>query len=58
MHPAEKTELLLQITLFQRHDESHEADGVEREADDPVVCSERKEIRIRKHNMLEVVQTG
>lgn len=52
MHPAEKTELLLQIALLQRHDESHEPDSVEREADDPVVCSERKEIRIRKHNML------
>ena len=52
MHPAEQAELLFQVTLLQRHDESYKANYVERKADNPMVRGEREEICIRKDDML------
>ena len=52
MHPAEKTELLLEVALLEGHDEAHEADRVEREADDAVICRERQQVCVCKHDML------
>jgi hypothetical protein len=53
VNPAEQTELLLKIPLFQRHNEAHEANGVQSETDHAVIGNKRKEIRVGKNNMLD-----
>lgn len=50
--PAEETELLLEVALFQGHDEAHEADGVEGEADDAVVGGEEMELGVSEDDVL------
>lgn len=52
MYPAEQTELLLEVALFQRHNEAHETDSVQREADNSVIGSEWKEVRICEDDVL------
>ena len=50
--PAEEPELLLEVSAFERHDETDEADSVERETDHPVVRCEDGELCICEDNML------
>ena len=52
MHPSEESKLPPKVTLFQRHDESDESDNVQGEADDPVVCCERHELRVGEDDVL------
>jgi hypothetical protein len=52
VHPAEQTKLLLQVTLLEGHDETHETYSVQRKADDPMICRKRKEASFCEHNML------
>ena len=52
MYPAEQTELLLQVPALQRHDETHEAKRIEREADKAVAHGEPRQLSVRKHDML------
>lgn len=40
--PAEEAELLFEESFFEGHDEAHEADGVQHEADNSVVRCERE----------------
>ena len=40
MHPAEETELLLELTFLQRHDETDEAKRVKHEAEHAMVGGE------------------
>ena len=54
MNPAEKTKLLLEIALLQRHNEAHESDDVKGEADHTVVGCERSELSICKDYMLRL----
>ena len=58
MHPAEEAELLLVVAFLEGHDEAHEADCVQREADDTVICRKRQEVRVREHDMLEICQSA
>jgi hypothetical protein len=44
--------LLLQISLLQGHDKAHEPNGVQSEADNSMVGSEREQLRIREHDVL------
>lgn len=52
MNPAEESKLLFEVTLFQGHDKTHEADSVQREADNPVICREKDKLTVAKHHML------
>ena len=53
MHPAEQTELLLQVPTFKGKHKAHETDQVERETDEAVVRCERRELGIGENNVLE-----
>jgi len=53
MNPTEQTKLLLTISLLQRHNETHEANGVQSETDHAVIGNKRKEIRVGENNMLD-----
>ena len=52
MYPAKQTELLLEIAALQRKHESNETDGIEREANEAMVCRKTRELCIREDNML------
>ncbi len=54
MDPAEKPELLLQITLLQGHNEAHESNRIQGETDHTVVRGEEQEVRIRKYYVLNI----
>lgn len=52
VHPAEETELRLEIALLQRHHEAHKSNDIEGEADHAMVGGEWEELGVREHNML------
>ena len=54
MHPAEETELLLKISLLERHNKTDKANSVKGEAYDTVICSKGKKLSIGKDNMLDI----
>ena len=57
MHPAEQTELLLEVATFERQHESDESNEVQCEADEAVIRCERGQLGIGEHNVLpNVVQ--
>ena len=52
MHPAEQTKLLLEVPTLERQHKANEADQVQREADETVVCRERRQLGVGEHHML------
>ena len=52
MHPAEKAELLLEVSTFQGHDEAHESESIQRKADETMAHGEARELRVREYHML------
>ena len=52
MYPAEEAELLLELTLLQRHNEANEAERVEHEAEHAMIGREGQKIRISEDDML------
>lgn len=55
MYPAEQTELLLEVASLQRHNEAHETNDVQHEADHTMVSREWKELSVGKYNMLQQI---
>ena len=54
VHPAEETELLLKISLLERHNKTDKANSVKGEAYDTVICSKGKKLGIGKDDMLDI----
>ena len=52
MHPAEKAELLLEVSTFQGHDEAHESESIQRKADETMAHGETCELGVREYHML------
>ena len=52
MYPAEEAELLLELTLLQRHNEANEAERVEHEAEHAMIGREGQKIRVSEDDML------
>lgn len=52
MYPAEQTKLLLQVSTFEREDETHETNRVQREADEAMVGGETGELSVGKDDVL------
>jgi hypothetical protein len=55
---AEQAELLLQISLFERHHKPNETNRIERKTDDTMIRSEREQLSICENDMLEVVDNA
>ena len=52
MYPTEESKLPSKVTLLERHDESNKSDNVQSKADDPVIRSERHQLRISEDDVL------
>lgn len=52
MYPAEQTKLLLQVPTFERENETHETNRVQREADEPMVGGEAGKLSVGKDDVL------
>jgi len=52
VYPTEESKLPSKVTLLQRHNESNKSDDVQGKADDPVIRSERHELRVSEDDVL------
>ena len=53
MHPAEQTELLLEVSSLEGHDETDETERVQAETNHAMVGSEYRQLCIREYDMLQ-----